>query len=100
MGFRPGKTFLPITPLQVSLSFPRWALKFPSRTTESLGGALCSTADRDAKKVGYSALIDSQRPVPDLKAQGCDPLIHCASQLSVKEQGKKNAAIDLEPGIT
>ncbi|MEQ2219905.1 hypothetical protein XENOCAPTIV_028577 [Xenoophorus captivus] len=39
--------FLPIMPLQVSLSFPMWPLKSPSRIMESPGGALSSTPDRD-----------------------------------------------------
>ncbi|KAK5616133.1 hypothetical protein CRENBAI_017142 [Crenichthys baileyi] len=50
---------------------------------ESLGGALSSTPDRDAKNgrvlCTTTRLVsrnDSQRPVPNPKAQGCDPLIH------------------------
>ncbi|KAK5610041.1 hypothetical protein CRENBAI_014134, partial [Crenichthys baileyi] len=56
--------------------FPTWALKSPSRIMESPGGALSSTPDRDTKKAGYSALPlgpvgqnNSQRPIPDPKAQ-------------------------------
>ncbi|MEQ2249732.1 hypothetical protein ILYODFUR_032270 [Ilyodon furcidens] len=51
---------------------------------ESPRGELFSTPDRDAKMAGYSAPLvrstigrnNSQRPLPDLKVQGCDPLIH------------------------
>ncbi|KAK5621984.1 hypothetical protein CRENBAI_013335 [Crenichthys baileyi] len=50
---------------------------------ESPEGALSSTPDRDTKKAGHSALPpqpvgrnDSQGPVPNPKAQECDPLIH------------------------
>ncbi|MEQ2162319.1 hypothetical protein GOODEAATRI_018492 [Goodea atripinnis] len=57
LGFRSGRLFLPITPLQVSLSFPTWVLKSPSRIMESLGEALSSNPDRDAKNAGYSALL-------------------------------------------
>ena len=56
-GSPPGGTFLPITPLQVTLSLPTWALKSPSRTTESPVGALSSTPPRDSKKARYSALL-------------------------------------------
>ncbi|CAI5654085.1 unnamed protein product [Oreochromis niloticus] len=35
LGFRSGRPFFPVTPLQVSLLFPTCALKSPSRTTES-----------------------------------------------------------------
>ncbi|MED6241615.1 hypothetical protein ATANTOWER_021771 [Ataeniobius toweri] len=75
--------FLTITPFQASLLFPTWALKSPSRITETLGGALCSTPDRDAKKAGYSALplgpLDEttvRDPSPTQMRRGCDPLIH------------------------
>uniref|UniRef100_A0A3P9K7N3 Ig-like domain-containing protein n=1 Tax=Oryzias latipes TaxID=8090 RepID=A0A3P9K7N3_ORYLA len=34
LGFRLGRPFLPITPLQVLLSLPTWTLKSPSRTME------------------------------------------------------------------
>jgi len=40
LWFRSGGPFLPITPFQVSLSLPKWALKSPSRTRESPAGAL------------------------------------------------------------
>ncbi|MEQ2314723.1 hypothetical protein AMECASPLE_015041 [Ameca splendens] len=45
--------FLPITPLQGSLSFPTWALKSPSRMKEF-----------------------PEETVPNPKAQGCDPFYH------------------------
>ncbi|MEQ2297930.1 hypothetical protein AMECASPLE_039750 [Ameca splendens] len=50
--------------------YPHGTWKSPSKITESLGGALCSTPSRDAKKAGYSTWpvgrSDSQRPVSDL----------------------------------
>ncbi|KAK5603240.1 Calmodulin-regulated spectrin-associated protein 1-B [Crenichthys baileyi] len=49
---------------------------------ESLGGALSSIPDRDTKKAALRTTArpigsnDSQRPIPNPKAQGCDLLIH------------------------
>uniref|UniRef100_A0A3B3BJC0 Ig-like domain-containing protein n=1 Tax=Oryzias melastigma TaxID=30732 RepID=A0A3B3BJC0_ORYME len=58
LGFRSGRLFLPITPLQVPLSLPTWALKSPRRrTTESPVRALSSFPPRDTKKTGYSELL-------------------------------------------
>lgn len=55
--FRSGRTFLPITSLQVSLSLPMWALKSLSRTMESQVVAISSTSPRTSRKGGYPALL-------------------------------------------
>ena len=55
LGFRSGRPFLSITPLQVTLSLPMWALKSPSRTM---------------------AMRGSERSIPNPKAQGGEPLVH------------------------
>ncbi|KAI3370565.1 hypothetical protein L3Q82_007082 [Scortum barcoo] len=50
---------------------------------ESPVGALSSTPPRDSKKAGCSVLLfrpvgtnNCKRPIPNLKAQGSDPLVH------------------------
>ncbi|MEQ2289559.1 hypothetical protein AMECASPLE_034397 [Ameca splendens] len=46
LGCRSGRPFQPDSPLQLSLLFPTWALKSPSRMTESPKGELSSTRER------------------------------------------------------
>lgn len=56
LRFRSGRMFLPITPLEVSLSLPMWPLKSYSRTRKSPDGAPSSTPLTDPKKTRYSEL--------------------------------------------
>ncbi|MEQ2304785.1 hypothetical protein AMECASPLE_030928 [Ameca splendens] len=58
-----------------------WALKSPTRMTESQRPS--NTPTRDAKKGRVLRIAawpvgrnNSQRPLPDPKGQGCNPLIH------------------------
>ena len=47
LGFKLGRSFIQITPLQIRLALPTWALKFPKRTVESLEGAPSNTHPKD-----------------------------------------------------
>lgn len=77
------RLFLPITPLQVLLSLPTWALKSPSRKMDSLHVAPLSTLHHWLQEgwvfwpVTWQIIADnSQDLFPKLKAQGNTPLTH------------------------
>lgn len=83
LHFRSGRPFLPITPLQVLLSLPTWALKSPSRKMDSLHVAPLSTLHHWLQEgwvlwaVTWQIIADnSQDLFPKLKAQGNTPLTH------------------------
>ncbi|MED6265589.1 hypothetical protein CHARACLAT_026992 [Characodon lateralis] len=84
--------------LQVSLSFPTWALKSPSRMMESPRRGTMQHSqqghqeDRVLRTTAHSiGQNDSQRPGPNPKAQGCDPLIHWGKpQHETAELGAKS----------
>uniref|UniRef100_A0A8C5HDP7 RIMS-binding protein 2 n=1 Tax=Gouania willdenowi TaxID=441366 RepID=A0A8C5HDP7_GOUWI len=73
LGFRSGGPFLPIAPLQVSLSLTR----------ESPEGALSSTPSKESKKGGYSELLetpDSEKDVVE-RIISLPTQVYCSNQL-------------------
>lgn len=60
LEFGSGSPFLPIRPLQVSLSVPARVLKSPIRTIVFLDGTLYRSS-RDSKKAGFSKLLSTIR---------------------------------------
>lgn len=100
--FRQGRSFLPITPLEVTLMLPILVLTSSSRMMESLvrnpswglqEGWVFRTAVQPISQ------NNTKIPIPDPKAQGGDPLIHSGEvQHMVAELGSyKQADISSSP---